>query len=44
MIKNGMKTRTEKNNDKSDYEKTCYKINKKNGNKNENYWGNIIVY
>ena len=36
-------TWTEKNNGKSNCEKTCYKMNKENGNKYENYWGNIIV-
>ena len=36
-------TWTEKNNGKSNCEKTCYKMNKENGNKFENYWGNIIV-
>ena len=36
-------TWTEKNNGKPNCEKTCYKMNKENGNKYENYWGNIIV-
>ena len=36
-------TWTEKNNGKPNCEKTCYKMNKENGNKFENYWGNIIV-
>ena len=36
-------TWTEKNNGKSNSEKTCYKMNRENGNKYENYWGNIIV-
>ena len=36
-------TWTEKNNGKPKCEKTCYKMNKENGNKYENYWGNIIV-
>ena len=36
-------TWTENNNGKPNCEKTCYKMNKENGNKYENYWGNIII-
>ena len=36
-------TWTEKNNGKPNCEKTCYKMNKENENKFENYCGNIIV-
>jgi len=38
-MKHGLK----KNNGKPNCEKTCYKMNKENENKFENYWGNIIV-
>ena len=41
--KDWYETWTEKNNGKPNCEKTCYKMNRTNGNLYENYWGNIIV-
>ena len=41
--KEWFETWTEKNGDKENSEKTCYKMNRVGNNIFENYWGNVIV-